>query len=217
MIITLLVDNENSWINKYVKRFQYELIELGNQVNYVNRSDQIEKSDIAILLGCESKIDNKTLARSRHNLIVHESALPEGKGWSPVSWGVLEGRDRIVVSLFEATEQIDAGDIYYQDEMILSGNELIEEIRYEQWRVTRNLLLRFINRYPYNQAIKQQGEESFYPKRTKQDSELDIKLPINDQFNLLRIVDNERYPAFFVKNGIKYLLKIYKENESEEK
>lgn len=32
-----------------------------------------------------------------------------------------------------------------------------------------------------------------------------------EQFNLLRIADNENYPAFFILNGQKYILKIYKE------
>ena len=54
----------------------------------------------------------------------------------------------------------------------------------------------------------QRGEETFYKKRTPKDSELDINKTIKEQFNLLRIVDNEKYPAFFkFKNKI-YTLKI---------
>ena len=34
---------------------------------------------------------------------------------------------------------------------------------------------------------------------------------IDEQFNLLRVCDNERYPAFFYKDGVKYILKINKE------
>ena len=33
---------------------------------------------------------------------------------------------------------------------------------------------------------------------------------IKEQFNLLRVVDNEKYPAFFDYSGTRYLLKIYK-------
>ena len=60
----------------------------------------------------------------------------------------------------------------------------------------------------------QRGEETFYKKRTPKDSELDINKTIKEQFNLLRIVDNEKYPAFFkFKNKI-YTLKI-RERERE--
>ncbi|MFC1540567.1 hypothetical protein ACFL4J_00850 [Candidatus Margulisiibacteriota bacterium] len=56
------------------------------------------------------------------------------------------------------------------------------------------------------------GEESFYPKRAPKDSELSMNVPLRDLFNKLRVVDNDRYPAFFVNKGKKYLLKIHKED-----
>ena len=56
----------------------------------------------------------------------------------------------------------------------------------------------------------QTGEESFYPKRTAKDSELDVTKSIAEQFNLLRVVDNERYPAFFRYNNNTYIIKIKK-------
>lgn len=43
------------------------------------------------------------------------------------------------------------------------------------------------------------GKESFYPKRSPKDSELDINKSLNEQFNLLRIASNEDFPAFFTK------------------
>jgi len=44
------------------------------------------------------------------------------------------------------------------------------------------------------------------------DSELDAHKTIEEQFNLLRISDNDRYPAYFTKHGFRYILKIYKED-----
>ena len=60
---------------------------------------------------------------------------------------------------------------------------------------------------------EQIGEESFFKKRGAEDSELDTEQSIKDQFNLLRVVDNEKYPAFFEHLGKKYILKIYKADE----
>ncbi len=60
-------------------------------------------------------------------------------------------------------------------------------------------------------GIPQNGDETFFPRRKYKDSELDINKSILEQFNLLRIVDNERYPAFFYINETKYILKIYRE------
>jgi methionyl-tRNA formyltransferase len=57
----------------------------------------------------------------------------------------------------------------------------------------------------------QSGESSFYPKRSPADSMIDINKTIIEQFNLLRIVDNERYPAYFDWLGKRYYLRIEKE------
>ena len=56
----------------------------------------------------------------------------------------------------------------------------------------------------------QTGEQSYYMRRRPKDSMLDVTLPIIDQFNLLRVVDNERYPAFFEVDGINYVIHISK-------
>ncbi len=67
----------------------------------------------------------------------------------------------------------------------------------------------FINNYEkYKIPTPQNKEESFYPKRTPKDSELDINKTIKEQFNLLRIVNNDEYPAYFEIDGHRYILKI---------
>jgi len=52
--------------------------------------------------------------------------------------------------------------------------------------------------------------ESFYLRRRPEDSRLDPDKTIREQFNLLRVVDNEKYPAFFDLHGQRFLLKVEK-------
>ena len=73
-------------------------------------------------------------------------------------------------------------------------------------------VLKFLENYP-NQGKEQKGEETFYDKRGPKDSQLSIDKSLKEQFNLLRVCDNERYPAFFYLNDKKYVLKIFKEDE----
>ena len=56
---------------------------------------------------------------------------------------------------------------------------------------------------------------TFYKKRTPEDSELDRHKTLEENFNLLRTVDNEQYPAFFVRKGKKYTIKIYEQKISD--
>lgn len=209
MLIQLLVDNPNSWMVPYaiklkkiiVKQFNYPVILIHNH-------EEVIKGDILCLLSCEKIF--KKLNYNNHNLVVHESALPYGKGWSPLTWQVLEGKCKIPITLFEAVEAVDSGLIYAQDVIELNGNELLTEIKHKQGLKTIDLILMFINNFPMK-GKKQEGKETFYRKRISKDSELDVHKSIAEQFNLLRISDNERYPAHFYFNGIKYILKITKD------
>jgi methionyl-tRNA formyltransferase len=81
----------------------------------------VAQGDVCLLLSCGRLLSAEQLALHRHNLVVHESALPQGQGWSPVTWQILEGASRIQITLSEATADLDAGPIYLQQEIALQG------------------------------------------------------------------------------------------------
>jgi methionyl-tRNA formyltransferase len=208
MKIQILVDNINSWIIPYAKKLEENLNRIGHTVNLFHLAEEIVEGDILCLLSCEKKI--KQLNLNKYNLIVHESNLPSGKGWSPLTWQVLEGENKIPVTLIEATDSFDSGEIYLQKHLVLEGHELVDELRELQGTATIDIILEFITNIKTIQSVKQIGEETFYPRRNHSNSELDIHKTISEQFNLLRVVDNDRYPAFFIKDGIKYKILISK-------
>lgn len=210
MLVQILVDNPNSWIVPYAKKLVKELNENQkiDEALLLFKHNEVLKGDILCLLSCERIF--KGLNLNKFNLVVHESDLPKGKGWSPVTWQVLEGKNRIPVTLFEATKDVDAGAIYKQDFIILNGDELLPEIKHKQGVITNKLIHQFVENYPNVKGKPQEGESTYYEKRNAESSELDIKKTIKEQFNLLRVCDNDRYPAYFVLNGVKYTLKVEK-------
>ena len=209
MKIQVLVDNPNSWIMPSAKKLVLTLAKRGHTSDFINKHSDVTRGDVLCLLGCEKIF--KSLDKNKHNLVVHESDLPEGKGWSPLTWQVIEGKNKIPVTLFEAAAGVDSGPIYFQNFITLDGHELIDEIRHKQGIITIKLILEFLERYPNIIGQEQKGKESFYSKRRPKDSELDINKSIAEQFNLLRICDNERYPAWFIFKGKKYIINIYTE------
>jgi methionyl-tRNA formyltransferase len=211
MKIQILVDNSDSWIVPYARELQLEIIKKKHDCLLLHYHEQVEAGDVLCLLSCEKIF--KTLNLNKYNLVVHESDLPKGKGWSPVTWQVLEGVKKIPVTLFEAEEAVDAGEIYAKENIILKGDELLPEIKNLQGIATKNLIHKFIDKYPEITGTKQTGPSTFYAKRKAKDSELDIDKPIREHFNLLRVCDNERYPAFFILDNTKYILKIYKDDK----
>ena len=186
-----------------------QLKEFVENVYLIHKHEDVIQGDILCLVGCEKLY--KTLGLNKSNVVIHESKLPKGKGWSPLSWQILEGANEIPVTLFEAQEGVDSGQIYFQESIRLKGDELLNEIKHKQGIVTNKLIVDYVRAFPVNGAA-QRGESTFYNKRTPKDSELNISKTIEEQFNLLRIVDNDQYPAFFIKDNVKYVLKIYRED-----
>ena len=42
----------------------------------------------------------------RLHCVVHENALPQGQGWSPLTWRILKGASRLPITLLEATAEL---------------------------------------------------------------------------------------------------------------
>lgn len=211
LVITILVDNPNSWIIPFAGTLSTVLSEDGHDCLFVQKHKDVREGDILIMLSCNRIFKELTL--NRHNLVVHESELPRGRGMSPVTWQILEGKNRIPVTLLEATDELDAGVIYDQSFIELNGSELVDEWRALQAKATINLIRRFLFKYPEVEGKEQVGEPTYYRSRTMDDSQLSLDQSIEEQFSLLRVVDNKRYPAWFERKGIRYKIEITKLEE----
>jgi UDP-2,4-diacetamido-2,4,6-trideoxy-beta-L-altropyranose hydrolase len=210
-----IVSDRNSWINGYIAELVDGWRSLGHTVEWVHDVKFAPNGDISFFLGCSQIADKNILFRNTHNLVVHESALPRGRGWSPLTWQIIEGKREIPITLFEASDILDSGKIYLTDVLEYDGSELIDKLRYSQAQKTIFMCRKFVNQYPeiILRAHNQEGEASYYAHRKKEDSELDVDKSLKEQFNLLRVVDNKNYPAFFKLYGKKYVIKIEEENE----
>ncbi len=214
MKITFLSD-EGSWKNEAVGLLSKNLREKRHKVTVLHKAEAVPKGDILFILGFFKIVPASVLRRNRTNLVVHESALPKGRGWSPVSWLVLEGARTIPLTLFEAVERVDAGKIYLRDKVKLRGDELLSEIQAKVAEKMMRLCERFVARYPgiLKRGVAQRGRATYYPRRNPEDSRLDPAKSIARQFNLLRTVQNEVYPAYFKLRGFTYVLKIEKQKK----
>lgn len=205
-----LCSDEGSWINEPLPRMITRWLLAGHQVTWTHDAVEIPEGDICFFLSYGRIVGDEILSRHKNNLVVHESALPQGRGWSPLTWQVLEGATSITVTLFEATQTLDGGPIYLQGQIALRGDELVDDLRELQANVTIQLCDQFLTSYPdvLKQSKPQAGEPSYYRRRDPSDSQIDPDQALRTQFNLLRVCDNERYPCWFEIDGVKYDLKI---------
>ena len=208
MKITILTDNPKSWYIKHAKDLIKNLSN-SHDVNHIFNKNEICKGDIMFILSCEKILTKSDLSFHKNNIVIHPSKLPLGKGWSPLLGKIIENKNIIPFTLFEANVHLDDGDIYFVEDLILQGHELNDEIKNLQGQLVNRMVIKFIDMVGKILPRKQIGEETFYERRRLSDSEIDINKSIKDQFNLLRIVDNSRYPAFFIHKNKKYVLKNF--------
>lgn len=207
-----ILTSPNQWFVSYAQQLQKHI----NHASLFFEHESISKNfDIVFILSYHKIIDTHYLSKHKHNIVIHASDLPQGKGWAPMFWQILEGKNEIPFTMFEASEGVDDGKIYMKKVLKLTGFELNTELRQKQALFIQEMCLDFLKNYDvYKIPYAQEGESTFYSKRSCKDSELDIHKSLYEQFNLLRIVDNEAYPAFFQINGHRYILKIENDNET---
>jgi len=212
--VTVVVDNE-SWILPYAKALVQAISDGGDNVCLARQHTDIQAGGVAFYLGCTRITPPDVLAKNHKNLVIHASNLPKGRGFSPMTWLILEGENTIPVCLIEATESVDAGPIVLHKTMQLRGDELNAETRLRLGQMHIDMCLEYLNSLTPPEGRPQDGEPTLYRRRYPQDSELDPNKTLLEQFNLLRIVDNDRYPAFFKLHGKTYVLKIEKAEEQD--
>ena len=179
---------------------------LDNKAFIFNDKSELKGGDILFLISC-TQILKKERDLYKQVFVIHESDVPNGRGWSPLAWQILEGKNEIIISLMEAGDSVDSGDVFSKETLFLDGTELNDEIHQKCAAVKIELMKKAVS-HEINR-VKQEGYASYYPRRTPEDSRLSITDSLESQFDLLRICD-PRFPAFFEHRGCKYEVSIRK-------
>jgi len=211
MVIEILISDVSHPILKYLNEWSLVWKKSGYQVSIAHNSKNLTGGNFLFLVSCSEIIKEEVLKKFKHALVLHASDLPEGKGWSPHVWNILEGKNTLTISLLNAASKVDAGDIWIKTHVTLEGHELFDEINHKLFIAELELMSKAIdsvNEIIPKAQVKTQG--NYYAKRTPEDSRLDPNKTFVQQFNLLRIADEERYPAFFEHLGCKYIVTIKK-------
>lgn len=208
--IAFLLDKSNNWLEADTKNFikKYKKKKYLFRIFYEYK--KIKDFNVVILLGYTKIINSKLLKKNKLNITIHESNLPKNRGFSPIQYQILEDKNIIDVCLIELKDKVDSGDILRTSKMYLKGNELYDDIRKIQSKKTFQLISKFLNSFPIFKRKKQIGKSNFLKKRYPKDSKLNIHKTIKENFNLLRINNNNQWPSFFEYRKSKYIIKIYK-------
>jgi methionyl-tRNA formyltransferase len=206
--IEILCTDPRHPVNPWLERWQLTNRDRAQVTIRRDWRDLSASGDFLFLISCHQIIGTKVRARFRHTLVLHASDLPKGRGMSPHVWQILAGQNRIVLSLLNAEDELDSGDIWQQIPIELNGTELHDEIHARLFDAEIQLMSWALENCDKTKPWTQHGEPSYYRKRSPADSAIDPYRPLAENFDLLRVADPERYPAFFEFRGAKYRIRI---------
>ena len=143
--VAFLIDKKNDWIKKFisVKKILNE-INRNYKIKIYSDPKKIKNLDIVFILNYTKILSQKFLNQNNLNLLIHESNLPKGRGFSPLQWQILKDKKLINVCLIEALFKFDSGNIFFKEVIKLDGFELYDEIRYKQAKTSIKLIIKFL-------------------------------------------------------------------------
>lgn len=216
MEISIFCTDPNHPVVNSLQRWAAEMTISGHSVSLLYDKADLQGGDVLFLVSCSQLIKGEERNKYKATLVLHASDLPKGRGWSPYIWAVLKGDNQITVSLLEASEPVDSGAIWLKTKFELEGHELLPEINAKLFEAELYLMSQAIDQFEAIKPIQQTGDPGAYmPKRSPADSRLDTNKTIAEQFNLLRVVDSKRYPAFFDYRGKRYVIRIEKDENDQ--
>ncbi len=197
----------NPWLDKWISRNS-----INHKISLFRKKNDLIGGDILFLISCHEIIKESDKNKFTHTLVIHASDLPKGKGWSPHVWEIINGKNEITVTLLEAAGKLDSGNIWKKITVYVPTHCLYDEINSLVFEAELLLMDHVIKNYQDIKAVPQDVsiDSTYYRLRTPEDSQINPNKSIAEQFNVLRVSDPERFPAFFILHGHKYIIKLEK-------
>jgi len=214
MKITILCSDDNHPVNPYLQRWIDQ--NRGNhQISLVRKKKDLLGGEILFLVSCSEIVSAAERAVYRASLVLHASNLPVGRGWSPHIWQIIDGAQEVTLSLLEAEDKVDSGRIWHQTIVPVPKHALWDEINDRLFNAEIELIDHAVREFD---AVVPKAQDpasvpTYYSRRTPDASKLDAERSIASQFNLIRVCDPTRFPAFFELHGKKYKLTLEKIND----
>lgn len=210
MKISILTTDPNHPVASWLKKWKSEMEPI-HEVDLCFDKKELKGGTLLFLVSCSQMVGDRERELFEHVLVLHASNLPKRRGWSPHIWALIDGENDVTLCVLEASDPVDTGDIWMRFIIRFEGHELLNEINEKLFETEIFLMNEVVKLYHQIRPTPQIGDPGLYMrKRSSSDSELDISKSIIEQFNLLRTVDNERYPAYFDYRGHRYKIKIEK-------
>lgn len=214
MKVSILCSNTDHPVNHYLLQW-IQRHRQTHDIELVRNTSELSGGNMLLLVSSSEIITERDRASYGVCLVLHASDLPRGRGWSPHIWELAGGATQITLSLLEASDRVDSGRIWKKLHIPVPPTALWDEINHllftAELRLMDFALKSFGRIAPEEQPTD--IEPTYFRLRTPKDSRIDPQCSIAAQFDLIRVCDPSRFPAYFEYRGQRYALKLEKLND----
>ena len=168
--------------------------------DYSDLLKNIWKPDVIFIVGCRILISPSIFeVPSKGALAVHDSLLPEYRGFAPLNWAIINGERTTGVTLFYLSDSVDEGDILIQKEVTISETESAPELYEKICKITVKAVIEGYDLISTERAqpISQRKKVGSYTcSRNPHDGLIDWTKSTKDIYNLIRALEKP-YPGAF--------------------
>jgi methionyl-tRNA formyltransferase len=214
MRISILCSDVNHPVNAFLQRWIVQSRDI-HQISLIREKKDLPGGEILFLVSCAEIVTAADRSIYSVSLVLHASNLPLGRGWSPHIWEIIGGAQELTISLIEAEDKVDTGRIWHQITFPIPKHALWDEINERLFNIEIELINLAVQEFgaiiPKPQDIAK--VPTYYQRRSPEASKLDAEGSIASQFDIIRVCDPMRFPAFFELHGHKYKITLEKIND----
>ena len=147
----------------------------------VQKQIQELKPDLFVVASYGQKIPQEMMDLAPYGCInIHPSLLPKYRGAAPIVGPILNGDAKTGTSIMRLAQQLDAGNILAQEEIVLDPKETVPSLEPKLAALGAKLLLSVISRMENGtlEEVPQKEEEATYIRQiTKEEGRIDFSDP----------------------------------------
>ena len=158
--------------------------------NYPDIITREIRPDLIVVVGCRILLPRAVYEiPPRGTLAVHDSLLPEYRGFAPLNWAIINGEDHTGVTLFYLNDSMDGGDIVAQARVPIGAADTAPQVYERVCQATVDVVTTAYPLLSQGTAPRRQQIEhdaSVTCRRTPGDGLIDWTRPTAEIGNLIR-------------------------------
>ena len=171
------------------------------------------KIDLNIVAGFPYIFNKKLINSAKYKSInLHAGPIPSYRGGSPLNWQIINGEDKIYLSIIKMTEKIDKGKLLAEGKFKLKNHDNITTVKKKADKLFCKLIDKAIKNVIKNKPIvsNTKKKNNYFKQRTIKDSHINFnELTAEEVFNRFRACEKP-YQAFYINFNKKILIKNLK-------